>query len=412
MSYVSPFTGDVVQPTDVSFRSFSMSTDVHLAWPINGNADGNYAARIMEVTADLPDLMLYMPPANQTSVGTDALIRNLGSESFTVVDYDGNTIITITAGIAQYIYITNNPDTSGTWGIITFGAGSSSADAATLAGLGLVAITNTLNQSHPTSSISPGYTFAAGDRAQTKIWSGGAGTLTLPLASSLGDNWFTIFKNNGTGTVTIDAAAPDEIDNLLFKSFNPGESAFVICTGAGYVTVGYGQSSTFAFTALEKPVTSGTVILTAVEASNTIQEYVGSLTGNVTVVYPPVVNLYVVSNQVISNGYSLTITTGVPGGTDATVPAGQQATLICDGVSFLNANTVQAGGTSFQLVNGSEANPSLSFGSEPSTGIYRSGTGRFDISVLGTKRFEVNSNGITVAGSGVFSGGIAGGVFS
>ncbi len=411
MSYISPFTGDVVQPTDVSYRSFTLSSDTTLAWPINGNTTGNYAARIMEVNPTTSGLKLYMPPASQTSVGTDSLIRNLGASTFTVVDYTGNTIISIPSGSAQYIYVTNNSTEAGVWGIIAFGTGSSSADAATLAGLGLVAITTTLNQSHPTSSLNTGYTFVASDRAQARIWGGGLGTFTLPLAASLGNNWFTIFKNNGTGTATVLTTSGELIDGLLTKEFDPGESAFLICTGTDYVTVGYGQSSTFAFTSLVKPVTTGTVTLTAVEASNIIQEYVGVLTGDVTVVFPPIVNLYVVSNQVTANGYTFTITTGISGGTNAIIPAGQQATLICDGINFLNANTVQAGGTSIQLVNGTVVNPSLSFGAEPSTGVYRPSIGQFGISILGNQRLNVTASGISVTGSGTFSAGIAGGTF-
>lgn len=412
MTYVSPFTGDVIQPTDVSYRSFTMAADVHLAWPINGNATGNYAARIMEVTASSVGLKLYMPPANQTSVGTDALIRNLGANAFTVVDYNGNTIITVSGGSAQYIYVTGNVNTSGIWGIIAFGTGTSSADAATLAGYGLVAMTTTLNQSHPAQSVTPGYTFTAADRAQAKVWSSGTGSFTLPLASSLGNNWFTIFKNNGTGTATISTTSPELIDGLLTKSFNPNESAFIICTGTEYITIGYGQNSTFAFTSLVKPVTTGTVTLTALEASNNIQEYVGNLTGDVTVVYPPIVNLYVISNQTIANGHSLTVTTGIAGGTNATIPAGQQATVICDGINFLNANTVQAGGTSIQLINGSVSNPSLSFGAEPDTGIYRPSIGQFGIAILGNQVVMIDASGLNVDGDGVFTGGIAGGTFS
>lgn len=422
MTYTSPFTGDVIQPTDVSYRSFSMSADIILSWPINGNATGNYAARIMEVTPTVGSLKLYMPPANQTSVGTDALIRNKGAVAFTVVDFSGNTIISIPAGVAEYIYVTANPTVGGTWGIIAFGTGTSSADAASLAGLGLIAVSATLNLSHPVSSIASNYTFAASDRAQTVVWSSGAGNLTLPSAPGLGNNWFTLFKNNGTGTVTIGTTASQLIDGSVSKNFNPDESSFIICTGTEFVTVGYGQNSTFAFTALVKPVTTGTVTLTSLEASNNIQEYVGSLTGNVTVVYPPVVNLYVVSNQVTANGFTVTVSTGVAGGINATVAAGQQATLVCDGVNFLNANTVQAGGTSFQLINGTVTVPSLSFGAETNTGVYRPGIGRFGVTIQGTQILDVNTAGVSVTGVGAFSGavsgttgtfpsGIAGGVF-
>jgi hypothetical protein len=410
--YVSPFTGDVIQPTDVSYRAFTLTADVTLSWPINGNATDNYAARIMEVTPNAAGRKLYMPPANQTSVGTDALIRNLSAYSFTVVDNSGNTIITIAAGKAWYIYITTNSTVAGTWGVIDFGAGTSSADAATLAGLGLIAISTTLNQSHPASSFANGYTFTTSDRSQTKVWSSGSGTVNLPAVATAGNNWFFLLKNNGTGSLTVDCNLSETIDGGLTKTYAPGESSFIICTGTEYVTVGYGVSSTFAFTALVYPVTSGAYSLTSSEASNTIQEFVGILTGNVTVTYPPVVNLYVVSNQTTDNGYSLTLTTGVVGGSNAIIPPGQQATLICDGTNFLNANTTQAGATSISLVNGSVGTPSLNFGAETSTGIYRPGAGEFAISVLGTQRVDVTATGMTVTGSGTFTTGIAGGVFT
>jgi hypothetical protein len=411
MSYISPFTGNVIQPTDVSYRSFTMSSDVVLSWPINGNVSDNYAARIMQVTATTSGLDLFMPPASQTSVGTDALIRNVGSNTFTVVNSDGGTIIAIPAGSAQYIYITNNTTEAGVWGVIAFGTGTSSPDAASLAGLGLLASSSTLNQAHPVSVLTNGYTFNGTDRAQTKVWSGGTGSFTLPLASSVGNNWFTIFKNNGTGAGTVVTTGSDLIDGAISKIFNPAESAFIISTGTAYVTVGYGQNASFSFNTLVKPVTTGTVTLTTAEASNTIQEYVGNLTGNVTVIFPGASNLYVISNQVTSNGFSLTISTGIPGGTNAVIPAGQQATLICDGVNFLNANTIQAGGTSIQLTNGTAASPSLSFGSEPSTGVFRPALGEFGISVQGTQIVTVDSTGLTVTGTGVFSGGVQGGVF-
>jgi hypothetical protein len=411
MSYISPFTGDVILPTDVSFRAIALTADINLAWPINGNATDDYAARIMNVTPSASSLKLYMPPANQTSVGTDALIRNMTGTPFTVVDYVGNTIISVAANKASYIYLTANPTTSGTWSIIDFGAGTSSADAATLAGYGLQAISTTLNQTHPASSFSNGYTFLSTDRAQTKVWGSGTGTVNLPVAATLANNWFMLLKNNGTGSLTVTCDASNTIDGSLTKLYNPNESSLVVCTGIEYVTVGYGVSSTFAFTALVKPIVTGSYTLTSNEVQNTIQEFVGNLTGNVTVTYPPVVNFYVVSNQTTDNGFSLTLTTGVFGGANAIIPPGQQATLICDGTNFLNANTFQAGSTSISLVNGSVGTPALNFSSETNTGVYRPGIGEFAVSILGTQRLDVTATGIQVTGSGNFTTGVSGGVF-
>lgn len=412
MSYNSPFTGTVIQPTDVSYRAVTLAANTQLEWPINGNATNDYVARIMDVTASSGGLSLYMPPANQTSVGNDALIRNVGANTFTVKTYDNNgTIITVAAGEAKYIYIKTNNDEYGTWGNIAFGAGTSSADAATLAGLGLVASGSTLNQSHPTVSLIAGYTFAVSDRAQTYIWTSGVTTATLPLAATTGNNWFVLFKNNGTGTVTIGTTSSQMIDGSLTKAFAPGESAFIVSTGTAYVTIGYGRSTEFEFGVLTKAVTNGSYTLTASEASNTIQFYTGTLTGNVTVNYPPVVNLYVISNQTTAGGYTLTVTTGIGGSASATIPAGGQATLVCDGTNFYNANTTQAGATALSLIDGSAGSPSLNFALETNTGVYRPGAGRFGVSVLSSLILDITASGVSVTGSGTFSGGIAGGTY-
>lgn len=412
MSYNSPFTGNVIQPTDVSYRSITLAANTQLEWPINGNATDDYAARIMDVTASSAGLSLWMPPANQSSVGNDALIRNVGANSFTVKTYDGNgTIITIAAGEAKYVYIKTNADEYGVWGNIAFGTGTSAADAASLAGSGILSSGSTLNQSHPSASVTAEYTFQSADRAKVMVWSGGATTATLPLAQDTGDNWFVLFKNNGTGTVAIDTTSGQNVDGTISKAFAPGESAFIVSTGTEYVTVGYGVSTEFEFGVLTKSVTSGTYILTASEASNTIQIYTGTLTGNVTIIIPPVVNLYVISNQCNAGSYTLTISTGDVGASTATVPASGQATLICDSSNILNANTTQSGGTAISLVNGSAGSPSLNFGAEANTGIYRPGAGRLGISVLGNQVVDVDANGIDVTGTGNFTMGISGGVF-
>ena len=416
-SYVSPFTGDVVQPTDVSFRAISLTADTTLSWPINGNASGDYVARIMQVTPSTAGLSLIMPAANQVSVGEDSLIRNMTGTAFTVKDSAGGTIVTVAANKAQYVYITSNSTAAGTWGVIDFGAGTSSADSATLAGLGLVAVSTTLNQSHPATTFSTGYAFVAADRAQTKVWVSGSGTVNLPAVADVGDNYFFLLKNNGTGSLTVDCYGSQTIDLGLTKIFAPDESAFIVCTGSEWLTVGYGQSSNFAFSSLVKAVTTGSYNITPSEASNTIQEYVGTLTGNVIAYYPPAVNFYVISNQTVDNGFTLTVSTGVSGGFNAVIPVGAQVTLICDGTNFLNANTVQVGATNLSIVSGSATLPGMNFAAETNTGIYRPGTGQLNMSILGTQRLNLTATGLTITGTvngttGTFTTGIAGGVFT
>ena len=409
MSYNSPFTGNVVQPTDVSYRDITLAATLQLEWPINGTSTNDAAARIMEVTTPNSAYYLLMPPANQASVGQDALIRNTGAQNLTVKDYAGaNTIVTVAPGEAQYIYITDNPDEEGTWGIIAFGIGSSGADAATLAGYGLLAIGQTLNQSQPVTTFSSNYTAVAADRSNTYVWTGGAGTLTLTLATTLGDNWFMFLRNNGTGALTVAGTSGDTINGSASIVLQPTDSCIIVCSGSTFYTVGLGKSTQFNFTQLTKAVSSGTYTLTASEASNVIQKYTGALAGNVTIIVPPTVQVYYIVNAT-TGIYTLTISTG--SGATAVLTAGSQATLVCDSVNLYNANTVLAGSSSISLNSGSVGAPSLNFSAESTTGVYRAASGEFNIAILGVLRSTLSASGLAIVGSGNFTGGVAGGTY-
>jgi hypothetical protein len=413
MSFNSPFTGNVVQPTDVSYRRIILTADLQLTWPINGTTADDAAARIMEVSTTTTANELWMPPANQASVGQDALIRNVGSVAVTVKDYTGaNTIVTVAAGQAQYIYIVTNATTAGTWGIIAFGIGSSGADAATLAGYGLIAIGQTLNQSQPVTSFSSNYTALTSDRSNTYVWTGGAGTLTLSSASTLGDNWFMFLRNGGTGALTVSGTGGNTINGSASLIFQPTDSAIIVCSGTTFYTVGLGKNTQFAFTQLTKAVTTGTYTLTAAEAANVVQKYTGTLTGNVTIIVPATVQVYYVQNATVggASAYTVTLTTNT-GGSVATIASNQQATLICDSVNLVNANTVLAGSSSIGLINGTVSSPALYYGSEPTTGLYRAASGEFNTSILGVLRSTLSATGLAIVGTGNFTGGISGGTY-
>lgn len=406
MSYNSPFTGNVVQPTDVSYRYIELTADLQLEWPINGTTADGAAARIMDVLPDQAGWDLIMPPANQTSVGTDAMIYNVGNFSFTVTDFDGGTIVAIAPGEAQYIYVTDNADEAGTWNVFQFGAGTSSADAAVLAGYGLKALSTTLNQSHSTVTFSSNYTAVAADRASCYIWNGGAGTFTLPAPASFGNDWFVLVRNGGTGSLAVTPASGN-INDVASVSLQPADSCFVCCSGTAYFTVGLGKVSQFNFTQLTKLVTTGTYTLTSAEAANVVQKYIGTLSGAVTVEIPQTVQVYYISNQTTDPGpYDITFTTGVAGSATAVVPAGNQVILSCDSVNIYNATTISAGATSSSLSDGTVVNPSLNFASESNTGMYRPGSGEIGWSVLGVNEMTLAASGLTIPS------GIAGGVFT
>jgi hypothetical protein len=423
MSYNSPFTGNVIQPTDVAYASYALTSTtgtIQLEWPLNGNDTDYVAARVMQVSTTSTAYELWMPPANQVSVGQDALIYNTGGVSLTVKSFGGaSTIVSIpsTGGSAQYIFVTSNATTTGTWGVIAFGATTTNSNAATLAGYGLTAIGNTLNQSQPVTTFSSNYTAVAADRANTYVWTGGAGTLTLTSASTLGNDWFFLVRNGGTGTLAVTPSGGDLINGSASLDMQPADSCLISSSGTAFYSVGLGKNTQFNFTQLTKAVTfaGSPYTLTSSEAANVIQKYTGTLTGNVVVNLPQTIQVYYITNQT-TGAYTITFQTGVAGGATAVVPAGQQVILLCDSVNLYNASTIAAGAVTLALANGSVGAPSLSFSSEGTTGIYRPASGEFGISILGSQVLNVAAAGIVVTGtarigSGV-TGGLAGGTFS
>jgi hypothetical protein len=405
MSYVNPFTGQTLSPSQVGYESLTLSADTYLQWPINGN-NTNVVASIIQVTASASNLKLYLPSALQVSTGQSVLIQNIGATSFTVTDISGNTIIAIASGVAQYIFLTNNTTSNGVWSTVTFGAGTSAANASALAGYGLVAINTTLNQEYAESSLFSSTVLNDTYRAQFLVWSSGVGTITLPTASSVGNGWFVMVRNGGSGIVTLTPSGTDTIDTNVNQQLQLTESLVVVSNGVnGYATFAYGRSNTFAYTQLAKTVATGTYTLTAVEYANVVQEYFGALTGNVIIVLPSTVQIYYLNN-LTTGAYSLTFQTSSVGAATVTVPQGQTLTVVCDGTNVYNSSSAAGGSiTSLTVGTGSAATPSINFTGNTNTGIYQPATNQVGMALNG-------SNALTLTTAGLFvPAGISGGTF-
>jgi hypothetical protein len=403
-SYVNPYTGQTISPSQVGYEALSISTDTILQWPINGNTD-NVVANIIEVTATTTGIDLFMPPATSVSTGQSALIRNIGINSFTVVDTSGNTIVNIASGIAEYVYVTDNSTINGSWETVTFGAGTSSANAATLAGYGLEAVSTTLNTITPVSLFSSNYQMLPEDQSSLYVWTGGAGTVTLPSAASVGASWYAVLKNDGTGILNVVPGGSDTIDGEVSKQLQIAESFVVVTDGTTFYSYAYGQSATFFFTQLTKSVTGGTVTLTSSEAASIIQEYIGTLTSNCTVILPPTVQLYSFRNNT-TGSFSLTFSTGASGALTVTLPQNQTILAICDGTNVYNAQTSTSSFiNALTLGNGSAAAPSLSFSGSATTGLYLAATNQLGFAINGVNAGTLASTGLRVPV------GIVGGAF-
>ena len=394
--YTNPFGGSAVQPADSAYRAVTLSANTTLVWPPQSQSATDYVARLMDVTATAANLTLTMPDATAVSAGFDLLLTNPGANTYTVANNAGTTICTVAPGQVQYLYLSDVSTAAGTWKVLQFGSLSSAVAAASLVGPGIQASGNALYAAESVRGISANTTVVTTDRTTMFVWTGGAGTLTLPLALTAGSDYFISVSNQGTGALTIACAGADTLDGSASQTFLIGESAVLHSGGAtAWYTVGRGRSTQFNFTLLSKSVTSGTYTLTSIEASNTIQKYTGALTGNVTVVVPSTVQIYYVSNQT-TNAFSLTFKTSAVGGSTITVPQGQNAVLACDGTNVINTATTVSGISSLTLSQGSAAAPSIAFSGDATTGLFAPGTGAFAGAAGGAEIYRVTSTGVGI----------------
>jgi len=338
MTFTNVFGGSTIYPSDVSYYALTLSTvDVVLNWPLETNSSTDIAAKIIDVNCTTGGRKIFMPDAQLASTGETVLFNNVGTQTFTVVDAGGNTICAPTSGTLWQVYLTDNSTENGSWEVVAYGTGVSMTNAASLAGAGLKAIATTLNVATVVSSFNSNYTTGASDRTKMLLWTGGAGTLTLPLAGAVGNDWFIVVRNSGTGTLTVDCQGVEQIDGFGSKSLAPSESCWVMTNGTNFFTAGYGQNIDFAFDYVSINVAgTGNYTLSAAEQNKISYNFFGLLTGNRNIIVPPTVQQYWVDNST-TGSFDLTVKTA--SGTGFIVPQGTRVILYCDGTNVVNAST-------------------------------------------------------------------------
>lgn len=363
-TFTQTFGGTNIYPSDVSYRYVSLTVSQALDWPLETAPTNDIVASIMDINPTTSSLVITMPDATQASTGETVLFNNVGAYTFTVKTSTGVQICAPSSGSTFQIYLTDNSTAAGSWRSFQYGASASATDAANLAGLGLKAIATTLNQSIPVSTFSSNYTTGVPDRAKALIWTGGAGTLSLTAAVTLGSDWFVQVRNNGTGDLTIDPNSSELINGASTLTLSPGDSCIIVTDGLEFWTIGFGQSAVYAFSVLQIDISgSGNYTLSIAELNKTAYIFTGTLTGNRDIIVPTTVQQYWVSNQT-SGSYTLGIRTTGQASPGVTVSSGARAILYCDGTDVVDADTatisipvaISQGGTGATTASGARTN--------------------------------------------------------
>ena len=362
-TYTSTFGGTTIYPSDVSYRYVSLTIDQVLDWPLEAAPTTNVVASIMDINATASSLVITMPDATEAGTGQTVLFNNVGANTFSVKTSTGTLICAPQSGTTFQIYLTDNSTVSGTWRSFQYGASASATNAAALAGLGIKAIASTLNQSMPVSTFNSNYTTGSSDRAKVLVWNGGAGTLSLTSAPTLGSDWFVNVRNGGSGDLTIDPNSSEQINGSSTLVLAPGDSCIVVTDGTQFFTIGFGQSSVYAFTVLSIDVSgSGNYTLSIAELNKTAYIFTGTLTGNRDIIVPTTTQQYWASNQT-SGSFTLGVKTAAQSPA-VTVASGARAILYCDGTNVVDADTatiaipvaISQGGTGATTASGARTN--------------------------------------------------------
>jgi hypothetical protein len=243
-NWVNAFSGNAVKPAQVSYEALTIASNTALLWPTETLEGNPYVASQIDVTASAPGLSISMPNALYGATGPAGVFTNIGTNTFTLTDSQGNQIAVIAAGQTWLITLTDNTTATGSWRAIQIGATTSNAQASALAGAGLAASGTVLEANLVTSYINANTLLTTAYRAVAVVWQGATGTVQLDTLANLTAGWWAFIINEGTGPLTISTSGSDKINGVGSVTLPAGAgngqfyAALVVCSASGFNAFG------------------------------------------------------------------------------------------------------------------------------------------------------------------------------
>ena len=404
-TFTQTFGGNTIYPSDVSYLALALSANTTLEWPLEASTGSNIVARIIDVTPTAA-YSITMPDATLTGVGQTILFNNLGPYTVTVKSSTGTTLISLSSGTCWELYLYNNSTATGLWRTFQFGASTAQAQASALAGAGLDANGSLLEQATAVTTFNANYSAGTSDRASAYVWTGGVGTLSLPSASSVGNNWFMSVRNGGTGNLTIDPSGSETINEGSTLVLLPDDSATIVTDGSEWWTLGLGQSAVFAFdyTSISLTGQSSPYALSGSELNRITYDFVGVLTANMEVVVPKTTQQYWIANDTTGGSYTLSVRTSTQSPA-LLVTRGSRGIYYCNGTDLLKADTqgistpvaVSEGGTGSTTAGGALINLG---GTSVGIAVFNAASQAAGQAALGTQAVGYGGTGLTTFTTG------------
>jgi hypothetical protein len=120
-------------PPSGSAQQLVMTTNVQLDYPYSTNTTNTTVTDIIDISATVPSLNVYLPNAQLTGPGFSIAFNNVGANDIDIVLNDGVTILySIAPSQAISIYLYDNTTVNGNWRIVEVGGGVSAISSLTI----------------------------------------------------------------------------------------------------------------------------------------------------------------------------------------------------------------------------------------------------------------------------------------
>ncbi|NBU53495.1 MAG: hypothetical protein EBS33_03875, partial [Alphaproteobacteria bacterium] len=111
-------------PSTDTAKEITLTANIQLDYPYSANLASVTVADMMDVSASLGNLNIFLPDATQTTPGFSISFNNVGANSFNIVLNDQLTLFTpVAAGKVLTVYLYDTTTPNGSWRIIPFGGG-------------------------------------------------------------------------------------------------------------------------------------------------------------------------------------------------------------------------------------------------------------------------------------------------
>ena len=111
-------------PPQGSCQELVLTTNTQLDYPYSANTSNLTVTDMIDVSATISNLKLFLPNSTLTGPGFSVTFNNVGTNSFDVVLNDGVTVLTtVGQGDVITVYLYSNSNANGNWRVISFGSG-------------------------------------------------------------------------------------------------------------------------------------------------------------------------------------------------------------------------------------------------------------------------------------------------